>query len=295
MHDAQAETTHAKTDPSATLLGRFQHFARLSPERTAIVCGAEHVTYGELDERSTRMARALRAKGVDTESVVGICLPRKPSFVVAMLAVLKAGAAYLPLDPTYPEDRRQYMVSDAGAKVVIGPDFDEEGPDVGWPEAQPHHLAYVMYTSGSTGRPKGVMIERRSMHAFVEWGLEDYSPEELESVLCSTSFSFDISIFELMVPLASGGRMVLVDNLLAMRDPEQHEVSLVNTVPSVMAALLKDSSLPPSVRTVIMAGEPLAPEVADAVHDQPGVTRVVNGYGPTEDTIYSTAYDVPRG
>ncbi|MEA2469298.1 MAG: hypothetical protein QOE38_296, partial [Thermoleophilaceae bacterium] len=127
------------------------------------------------------------------------------------------------------------------------------------------------------------------------WGLESYEPDELRSVLASTSFSFDISIFELMVPLAAGGRMVLVDNLLALRDPAEHEVSLVNTVPSVMAALLKDSPLPKSVRTVIMAGEPLSGEIADATHDQLGVTRVVNAYGPTEDTIYSTACDVPRG
>src|SRR5689334_18734964 len=124
MHESQAQTTHAQTDPSATLLGRFQHFARLDPDRTAIACGAELVSYGALDERSTRMARALRAKGVETESVVGICLPREPSFVIAMLAVLKAGAAYLPLDPAYPEDRRQYMVDDAGAKVVIDSEFD---------------------------------------------------------------------------------------------------------------------------------------------------------------------------
>jgi amino acid adenylation domain-containing protein len=297
MHEAQAQTTHAHTDPSTTLLGRFQHFARLSPERTAIVCGPQHVSYGELDERSTRLARALRARGVEAESVVGISLPRDPSFVVAMLGILKAGGAYLPLDPTYPEDRRQYMIDDSGAKIVIDGDVLAEAPDdpTTWPEPQPHDLAYVIYTSGSTGRPKGVMIERCSMHAFVEWGLADYEPDELRSVLCSTSFSFDISIFELMVPLAAGGRMVLVDNLLALRDPDQDEVSLVNTVPSVMAALLKDAPLPKSVRTVIMAGEPLSQEIADAVHDQPGVTRVVNGYGPTEDTIYSTVADVPRG
>src|SRR3954451_8799504 len=107
MHDAQAQTTTpAHTDPSATLLGRFQHFARLSPERTAIVRGTEHVRYGELDERSTRVARALRARGVEAESVVGICLPRVRGFVVAMLGILKAGAAYLPLDPNYPQHRR---------------------------------------------------------------------------------------------------------------------------------------------------------------------------------------------
>jgi amino acid adenylation domain-containing protein len=212
-----------------------------------------------------------------------------------MLGVLKAGAAYLPLDPTYPEDRRQYMVDDSGAVVVIDAAEFGEDREADWPEPEPHDLAYVMYTSGSTGRPKGVMIERRSMHAFVEWGLESYEPDELRSVFASTSFSFDISIFELMVPLAAGGRMVLVDNLLALRDPAEHEVSLVNTVPSVMAALLKDSPLPQSVRTVIMAGEPLSGEIADATHDQPGVTRVVNAYGPTEDTIYSTACDVPRG
>jgi amino acid adenylation domain-containing protein len=317
MHEAPAQRTHASTsasDPGASLLGRFQQFARLDPERVAIERDGVGLSYGELDERSTRLAQRLRSLGVETESVVGICLPREPVFVVALLAVLKAGAAYLPLDPAYPQDRRLYMVTDAGAKVVLGgPELadelaeaevtvvspeDEAGRDAlastTWAEPQPQDLAYVMYTSGSTGRPKGVMIERRSMHAFVEWGLESFSPEELESVLASTSFSFDISIFELMVPLAAGGRMVLVDNLLAMRQSDGG-VSLVNTVPSVMAALLKDSALPASVRTVIMAGEPLSGEIADAVHDQPGVTRVVNGYGPTEDTIYSTACDVPRG
>src|SRR4051794_26807900 len=297
MHESQTQPTRAQSDPSATLLGRFEHFARLSPERTAIVCGTEHVSYGELDERATRLARALRARGVETESVVGICLPRVPGFVVAMLGILKAGAAYLPLDPNYPEDRCQYMIDDSGAKIVIdGSGLEDSGDEVtSWPEPEPHDLAYVMYTSGSTGRPKGVMIERRSLHAYVEWGLADYEPDELESVLCSTSFNFDISIFELMVPLAAGGRMVLVDNLLGLRDPEVASVTLVNTVPSLIAALMKDSRLPASVRTVINCGEPLPPETADAEHDQPGVTRVVNAYGPTEDTIYSTVYDVPPG
>src|SRR3954469_10596692 len=117
--------------PSTSLLARFQHFARLDPERTAIVCGPERLSYGELDERSTRVARALRARGVETESVVGICLPREPSFVVAMLGILKAGAAYLPLDPTYPQDRRQYMIDDAGAKVVIDPNGFGEMVDAG--------------------------------------------------------------------------------------------------------------------------------------------------------------------
>ncbi|MDX6510964.1 MAG: hypothetical protein QOE36_468, partial [Gaiellaceae bacterium] len=191
MHEAQAHDTDASTsagDPGVSLLGRFQQFARLDPARVAIVRGGRELSYGELDERSTRLAQRLRAQGVETESVVGICLPREPAFVVALLAVLKAGAAYLPLDPTYPHDRRHYMVTDAGAKVVIGaPQLAGELAETGielvsadgagdetssWPEPQPHDLAYVMYTSGSTGRPKGVMIERRSMHAFVEWGLE---------------------------------------------------------------------------------------------------------------------------
>jgi amino acid adenylation domain-containing protein len=310
MHEAPAQSTPASFQPDhagTALLARFEDHARRTPDLVAIVCGDQQLTYGQLDSRAAGLARRLRALGVERESVVGISLPREPAFVVALLAVLKAGAAYLPLDPAYPQDRLLYMVDDVGAKVVIGgasfaPDTDvtvvspdETGPHVDWPEPQPHDLAYVMYTSGSTGRPKGVMIERRSMHAFVEWGVGAFTREELESVLCSTSFSFDISIFELLVPLAAGGRMVLVDNLLALKHPDEHEVSLVNTVPSVMAALLKDSPLPPSVRTVIMAGEPLSGEIADATHDQPGVKRVVNGYGPTEDTIYSTAADVPRG
>ncbi|MDT7561327.1 MAG: hypothetical protein QOI68_5809, partial [Pseudonocardiales bacterium] len=272
MHEAPAQSTPASFQPDhagTALLARFEDHARRTPDLVAIVCGDQQLTYGQLDSRAAGLARRLRALGVERESVVGISLPREPAFVVALLAVLKAGAAYLPLDPAYPQDRLLYMVDDVGAKVVIGgasfaPDTDvtvvspdETGPHVDWPEPQPHDLAYVMYTSGSTGRPKGVMIERRSMHAFVEWGVGAFTREELESVLCSTSFSFDISIFELLVPLAAGGRMVLVDNLLALKHPDEHEVSLVNTVPSVMAALLKDSPLPPSVRTVIMAGEPL--------------------------------------
>ena len=133
-----------------------------------------------------------------------------------------------------------------------------------------------MYTSGSTGRPKGVMVEHRSLAGFVHWGLSNFSADELDAVLASTSLGFDISILELLVPLAIGGRVVLVENLLALGAPLEVEVTLVNTVPSLMTALLHDAEVPASVRTVVLAGEPLSPELADSVWRQVGVRRVVN-------------------
>jgi amino acid adenylation domain-containing protein len=205
------------------------------------------------------------------------------------------------------------MIEDAGASVLIttpevGADMVDEPVRIVTPDDQPDarapeewdppalsDLAYVMYTSGSTGRPKGVMIEHRSLSAFVDWAVSAFSPEELSGVLASTSLGFDISLFEVFAPLATGGAAVLVENLFGLRGLPADEVTLINTVPSLMAALLVDEMLPASVRTVVLAGEPLPAELVSAAHRQPGVTRVVNAYGPTEDTIYSTAGDVTPG
>lgn len=297
----------------------FEEVAASNPSRTAVVDAHERLTYAELDGYSNQLARRLRDKGVGPEAIVGICLPRRVEAVVAVLAVLKAGGAYLPLDPGHPIERRRFVVGDAGASALIttsewAPDLggdglrslvvddyrsagggssDTEPPSWGPPELD--SLAYVMYTSGSTGRPKGVMVEHRGVAAFVSWGLNAFTPEELDGVLASTSLGFDISIFELLVPLSAGGRVVLVDQLLALSEAGETGVTLVNTVPSLMATLLRDYALPPTVRTVILAGEPLSAELARQVQDQPEVRRVVNAYGPTEDTIYSTVSDVPSG
>ncbi len=150
-------------------------------------------------------------------------------------------------------------------------------------------LAYVIYTSGSTGKPKGVMIEHRSAVAFLTWAHEIFSKDDLAGVLASTSICFDLSVFELFAPLTSGGRVILIENALALgRLDLAVEPTLINTVPSVMAELLRLRKFPPSIRTVNLAGEPLKASLVEAIYQHTSAWQVYDLYGPSETTTYST-------
>jgi amino acid adenylation domain-containing protein len=162
-------------------------------------------------------------------------------------------------------------------------------------DAAESNLAYVIFTSGSTGRPKAVGIEHRSAVALVRWALDSYSRQELAAVLAATSVCFDLSVFELFVPLAAGGRVILAPSITGLRETAgAGEATLVNAVPSPMAELV-EAALPAALRTVNLAGEALTAELVARIYAHPQVERVVNLYGPTEDTTYSTAATVPRG
>jgi acyl-coenzyme A synthetase/AMP-(fatty) acid ligase/acyl carrier protein len=157
-------------------------------------------------------------------------------------------------------------------------------------------LAYILYTSGSTGRPKGVAIQQRSVIAFLHWARSVFGPDDLAGVLASTSFCFDLSIFELFVPLCWGGRIILAQDVLQLPTlAAAKEVRLINTVPSAMAELVRMRGVPESVRTVNLAGEPLPNSLVQRLYDQGHVERVWNLYGPTEDTTYSTHALAERG
>ena len=297
---------------------RFEAAARANPAATAIVSKDAELSYEELDACAEHVARRLRDAGIGREQIVAICLPHRLDALIAIYGVLKAGAAYLPLDVAQPLERRRFMLEDAGAAALITvPEWESDlggesttlvtwsgreraatdaappSGDAGEPSLD--DLAYVIYTSGSTGRPKAVMIEHRSLAAFVHWGISAFSADELRSVFAATAFGFDMSLFELTVPFAAGGRLVLADNFFEIGAVGDREVTLVNTVPSLMAAALEDIALPATVRTAVFCGETLPFEVSEQVHRQPGVTRVVNAYGPTEDTVYSTAAEVQPG
>ena len=151
------------------------------------------------------------------------------------------------------------------------------------------NFAYVIYTSGSTGQPKGVAIEHRNTSNLLHWAKTVYRPRDLENVLASTSICFDLSVFELFVPLSWGGKVELVDNALCILEkPSARDVTLINTVPSVMKALLSAGGLPHTIRIVNLAGEPLRPELVKQIYKLGTVERVYDLYGPSETTTYST-------
>ncbi|HEY0783232.1 MAG TPA: amino acid adenylation domain-containing protein, partial [Thermoanaerobaculia bacterium] len=295
----------------------FERQALLHPERTAVVCGVERTTYAELNHRANQLARHLVKLGAGAESLVAVCLPRTTEMVSTLLAVLKTGAAYVPLDPGLPEERRALLLADSGASIGVTREgllpseaafatvaldraaerlASERGDDLTL--AHPggsRRLAYVIYTSGSTGVPKGVGIEHASALRLLAWAGEAFSAEELSGVLAGTSIGFDLSIFELFAPLTQGGTVILADSALGLAGhPAASSVRLVNTVPSAMSALLDIGALPAGVRTVNLAGEPLRRSLAERVHAA-GVGRLLNLYGPSEDTTYSTGGEVAAG
>ena len=315
-HQLAAEWTDTfrKAPGALRLHERFAAQAALTPEAAAVVHGERLVTYRELEARANRLAHALAAAGAGRETRVGICLPRTPDLVASLLAVWKAGAAYVPMDPAYPEERLAYMLEDSGATVlvaspgaaeglaarvpvVVRPDElrggETEGPAV---PGSVDDLAYVIYTSGSTGRPKGVAIAHASAAVLLDWAGETFAPADLAAVLASTSICFDLSVFELFAPLVHGGTVILADNALELpRLPAADRVTLVNTVPSALGELLRERPLPPAVRVVCLAGEALRRGLVDRIYETLPGERVYNLYGPSEDTTYSTFTRVPRG
>ena len=285
------------------------------PDRIALRHRGTALTYARLWEDSSRWLAALRGAGVRPGDLVGVCLERTPSLIAGLIAIHRAGAAYVPLDPGYPQERIAFILDDSGAEIVLAQRstapvlggrhtlLTEELPADPAPghgqeadvQVAGEDLAYVIYTSGSTGRPKGVLIEHRQVLALIRWGEQAYSAEERAGVLASTSICFDLSVFEIFVTLATGGTIVLADNALELPTlADRDHVALVNTVPSAMTVLASHGDLPASVRTVNLAGEPLTRALADAVYACGHVQRVRNLYGPSEDTTYSTEATVPR-
>ncbi len=298
-----ASVREAAEWPGDVLLHEFfEAQAKRTPDAVALIGGTERLTYRELEERADRVARRLRSLGVGPEVRVGVFLQRTPKLLISMLGILKAGGAYVPIDPAYPRERVEAILEDSQAPVVITEEtlLEEDGPSL--PELAPlpvrtGRLAYVIYTSGSTGKPKGVAIEHRTASALMCWSRENFSDAELRGVLASTSICFDMSVFELFAPLAWGGTVILADNALALPDlPARDEVTLIDTVPSAMAELLRQGAVPASVRTVNLGGEPLRGELARRVHALGTVERLLNLYGPSEDTTFSTVAAVgPEG
>ncbi|MFJ4284001.1 non-ribosomal peptide synthase/polyketide synthase [Streptomyces massasporeus] len=316
------DTHHDVAD--ATVPELFQAQAARTPDRPAVLHAGRELTYGELNARANRLARLLIAEGAGPERFVALAVPRSEDMIVALLAVLKSGAAYLPVDPGYPADRIALMLDDARPALVLTTGDAAEALPSGVPALSlddpellsrvaelpgtdptdddrarpldPRHPAYVIYTSGSTGRPKGVVVAHRNVADFAAWAAADIGPERLSDVLASTSLNFDVSVFEMFGPLLSGGRIEIVRDVLALLEAEPRGYSLISAVPSALAHTLGQSGAPRlSADLVVLAGEGLSAHTANAIRAAVPGCALANIYGPTEATVYATAWYGPAG
>ncbi|WP_261566773.1 amino acid adenylation domain-containing protein [Frankia gtarii] len=296
--------------------------ARAHPDLIAIRSEDETVTYAELETRVNRLTHALHARGVGPGAAVAICLPRGPDLIVAMLAVLRTGACYVPLDPTGPPARAALILADTAAALAIATEAsssplprrwprlqldDDPDPTAGFPSHPPEvpasdptapdrggRIGHILYTSGSTGRPKGVRVTERGVVTLLRALGEYVTVGPGESVLFTTVETFDISVVEIFLPLLHGGQVVIVGRDAARSPAEfaalvdRHDARLAQATPSAWRTLLAglEAGGHRERLQVISAGEPLPADLADGLRRVAGT--VLNGYGPTETTIYST-------
>ncbi|MGW5498210.1 amino acid adenylation domain-containing protein [Streptomyces olivaceoviridis] len=309
--------------PTATLHGLFEQRAAQDPDAVAVVCGTDALTYRQLDERANRLAHRLRAvPGIGPDVPVGVCLERSPAMVWTLLGILKAGAAYVPLDPEHPAERLAYLVTDSGAPLVVTDtahaallpegldllrvDRPADLPDTlpthaPEPVADPGDLCYLIYTSGSTGRPKGVRIEHRGVVNYLAGMQHAFPLAEGEGFLQATPLSFDVSAYEIFWPLWQGATVVLVpgsdrlDMAEVSRLMRAHRVVGLHFVPSLLDLFV--SRVRPGdcthLRYAFASGEPLQPTLVSRFTERfPG--DLVNLYGATEVSVDTTYWRAPR-
>jgi amino acid adenylation domain-containing protein len=302
----------------------FEDQVGRTPTAIALVYEGQTVTYADLNGRANRLARFLREKNVGPETCVGICVERSVELVVGLLGILKAGAAYVPMDPSYPEQRQQYLLRSAAPRVVLTQAHLKKGRfavaatvialDGDWSEiaqrdaanldprevnVRPRNLAYVIYTSGSTGEPKGAMNEHRAVVNRLLWMQEHYRLTSEDRILQKTPFSFDVSVWEFFWTLISGARLVIArpgghqDPLYLQGLIEREGVTRLHFVPSMLQVFLEQvrPESCASLRHIVCSGEELSPLLNDRCLASLPQARLSNLYGPTEAAVDVTAWE----
>lgn len=316
--DWSASSVHKK--PVQTIVELIEHQCERNPEKVALVFEKEQLTYDELDRRASRLAVYLRERGVGPEILVGLCVDRSLTMMVALLGILKAGGSYVPLDPDFPPERLRFMLEDSGTRLLVterkfveglsAPDVElicldteldsisQEDDRATATPASPGNLAYVIYTSGSTGRPKGVMIEHAALLNVLHSMAKEPGLDSSDVLLAIATISFDIAGLELFLPLTVGARVVLASRAVA-RDPARliqllatSRATVMQATPATWRMLVQSGWTGQKGLKILTGGEALSRDLANALLDRAG--SVWNVYGPTETTIWSTVAQVKK-
>ncbi|MCE4575918.1 non-ribosomal peptide synthetase, partial [Caballeronia sp. CLC5] len=293
----------------------FEHQVQRTPDAIALIFEDESLTYAQLNARANQLAHHLIAQGVRPEDRVALCVERGIGMVVSLLAILKAGAAYVPLDPAYPGERLSHILTDSTPRLLladaagrdalgdtgtlavldpnVSPGGSEDDPQVAFAS---HHLAYVLFTSGSTGKPKGVMVEHREMLNFLCSMRDITAMSAADTLLAVTTISFDIAGLELYLPLSTGACIVLArrsdaaDPIALQALIDKHEVSFMQATPATWRMLLDAQWTGNAKLTALCGGEALSAGLAARLREK--VKSLWNVYGPTETTVWSSCYEV---
>ncbi len=310
----------ATQEPLTDIVADFAQQARQTPKRTAFYSGERAISFANLYQESQQLAQVLhQSYGLSANDVIGVMLPRNEILLVGLWGVLQAGAAYLPLDPTYPVSRLEYMVENSGCQLimtttayadrlqipsdcqllVLDQPIGTELVTSILPSPKPESMAYLIYTSGSTGKPKGVRVSRGNLANFC-LGMDQALPLRggTDHLLAVTSTSFDISILELLWTLSRGIPITLVNDVYELAGSQQAEqATTLQTTPSLLRILLRNpqsTALLASLTTVLLGGEKLPADLAEGLRRHT-TARLFNMYGPTETTIWSACRELRRG
>jgi amino acid adenylation domain-containing protein len=296
---------------------RFEQIVGQYPDVLAVMAGSDSLTYRELDRRANQLSRHLRAMGVGPETLVGVSMERSLEMVIGIVGILKAGGGFIPLDPSYPEERLKFMIEDSGISVLLTQEALQERlsgygaqlvpldsltstiageDDTALPlQTVPENLAYAIYTSGSTGRPKGTLLHHRGLCNLATAQIQAFGVGPASRILQFSSLSFDASVWETVMALLSGATLVMANREHLATGQGLHEVlrdnhiSTVTLPPSVLAVVPEEPL--PELRTLITAGEKCPPDLVERWGEG---RKFFNAYGPTETTVCASMLQVDK-
>ena len=311
--------TEMEYDKTGTVIKLFEKQVEQTPEKTAIISNGQHLTYKELNEKANMLAREMMAKGVKQQDIVGIMLNRSPEMIIGLIAILKCGATYLPIDPEYPAERISYMLDNSETKIILVNSNTEkytpnncEAIDVEKISAQSNEnlnlniseksLAYLIYTSGSTGKPKGVMVTNQNLNNFVNGIKKVVEFNSDKTMLSVTTICFDIFGLEMWCTLTSGMTLVVANEeeqnmpTLLNKLCLENKVNMIQTTPSRYSVIFAEKSnlqFLDNITEILVGGEPLNNKILTKMREN-SKAKIFNLYGPTETTIWSTVKEMTQ-